>query len=186
MKKSEKGAKAKYKGQYKMMPCKMPIVPVGGTMEIKVTSQYLTKEQAVVFNEFVNYCVKRFRLGSFNDRIWVSVCNRLEGNDYGDCWYDKSLLGLLNCVKIRVRHQKNMNKMLHILAHEMVHARQFLRGQLEFISNHAHWRGEDVSDIDYEEQPHEKEAFSLEKVLVEDFYKTRKKRISKHRKQSTQ
>lgn len=148
-------------------------------METKITSQYLTKEQMVLVEDFVDYCVRRFRLQRFTmARIRISICQKVEADDEGNCVYE-SKSSLCNEVKIKVRHTKNMKKILTVLGHEMVHAKQYLTGQLDFINNKAHWRGLDVDALDYRDQPHEVEAFGLEDKILNDFYKSRKRHQNK-------
>jgi hypothetical protein len=55
-------------------------------------------------------------------------------------------------------------EMMQTLAHEMVHARQFLRGQLS-AEGAWKWKGRNADGYDYENQPWEKEAYRLEKTL---------------------
>tara|TARA_B110000503_G_scaffold85316_1_gene129716 strand:+ start:805 stop:993 length:189 start_codon:yes stop_codon:yes gene_type:complete len=53
------------------------------------------------------------------------------------------------------------------LAHELVHVKQFARGELS--DNLQYWKGKDCSDTDYWKQPWEKEARRLQKKLMNDF-----------------
>lgn len=55
-------------------------------------------------------------------------------------------------------------EMMKTLAHEMVHARQFLRGQLTCEGGFA-WKGRKADGFDYRNQPWEKEAYRLEDEL---------------------
>jgi len=144
-------------------------------METKITSQYLNKEQMVLFQQYVEYCVRRFNLKKHGYRLKISICKRIDVDEWGNCVFDDSK-DYDKEIKIKVRFTKNVKKMLTVLGHEMIHARQYITGQLTFINNRAHWRGENVHDMEYREQPHEIEAFSLEKPLLEDFYKARKKK----------
>jgi len=63
---------------------------------------------------------------------------------------------------------------LQYLAHEMVHARQMLRGDLVYdISRQRHalfWKGEDLTHLPFHEQPWEIEAMKLEVLLAQEFY----------------
>lgn len=145
-------------------------------MDIKITSQYLNKEQMVVVEDFVNYCVKRFHLNKSNCRIKVSICQRIEYSDEGNCVFDDEH-DYCKEVKIKIRYNKNMKRVLTALSHEMIHAKQYITGQLDFVGNKAHWRGANVSTLEYRSQPHEVEAFELEGVVLEDFYKSRKHKI---------
>lgn len=145
-------------------------------METKITSQYLNREQMVLVEEFVDYCVKRFKLERYGSaRIRISICQKIENGDEGNCILDDSK-DYCKEVKIKIRHNKNMKRMLSVIGHEMVHARQFLSGQLKFENDKAHWKGLDVDCLDYREQPHEIEAFGLEKSILDGFYRHRKKK----------
>lgn len=145
-------------------------------MEVKITSQYLNKEQMVVVEDFVQYCIKRFHLNKHQSRIRISICQRVEENDEGNCVFDESK-DYCKEIKIKVRFNKNMKKTLTVLGHEMIHAKQYITGQLSFIEDKAHWRGENIADLEYREQPHEIEAFSLENKVLADFYKSRKNKL---------
>jgi hypothetical protein len=50
------------------------------------------------------------------------------------------------------------------LAHELVHVKQFARGELS--DNLQYWKGKDHSSTKYWEQPWEKEARKLQKKLM--------------------
>lgn len=58
---------------------------------------------------------------------------------------------------------------LSTLAHEMVHVKQFARGELS--SSLQHWKGRDHSDTEYWDQPWEKEARRLQNKMVLEFEK---------------
>lgn len=51
------------------------------------------------------------------------------------------------------------------LAHEMVHVAQFFRGDLIIDGSQFIWKGLNVTDVPYMEQPHELEAYSQEVYL---------------------
>ena len=64
--------------------------------------------------------------------------------------------------------------LLRTLAHEMVHVKQHAKGELTSSlrnANLSRWHDEVVDDrvVKYRSLPWEKEAFSLEKVLVKEF-----------------
>ena len=58
---------------------------------------------------------------------------------------------------------------LSTLAHEMVHVKQFARGELS--SSLQHWKGRDHADTEYWDQPWEKEARRLQNKMVLQFEK---------------
>ena len=51
------------------------------------------------------------------------------------------------------------------LLHELVHLKQWVKGTLTLKSGRTHYKGKNVSDIKYYEQPHEIEAFKLQEFL---------------------
>lgn len=53
------------------------------------------------------------------------------------------------------------------LAHELVHVKQFARGEL--TENLQYWKGKDHSETKYWEQPWEKEARRLQKKLMNEY-----------------
>jgi|TARA_B110000259_G_scaffold185114_1_gene233489 hypothetical protein len=55
------------------------------------------------------------------------------------------------------------------IAHELVHASQFIRGMMN--NENYLWNGIDYQDCAYADQPWEIEAYSMEKVLVDVFWK---------------
>ena len=57
------------------------------------------------------------------------------------------------------------------LLHELWHVYQHATGQLKDKYNKRYWKGIDHSETDYEDQPWEKEAHQMEKVLVKEYNK---------------
>jgi len=57
-----------------------------------------------------------------------------------------------------------------ILAHELVHSRQFIRGEIN--SDDYYYKGKDYESFEYAETPWEIEAYQLEQVLVDLFWST--------------
>ena len=51
------------------------------------------------------------------------------------------------------------------LLHELVHLRQWVEGSLILKSGRTYYKGMNVSDVKYYEQPHEIEAFKLQEEL---------------------
>jgi hypothetical protein len=77
-------------------------------------------------------------------------------------------LGLDRDIFIFLQSSKNVCDMLRTLAHEMVHAKQLIRGQLSHRHNRGkvdtYWCGR-KNNKKYLEQPWEVEAFSKESLL---------------------
>ena len=51
------------------------------------------------------------------------------------------------------------------LLHELVHLKQWVEGSLRLKSGRTYYKGMNVSDVKYYEQPHEIEAFKLQEEL---------------------
>ena len=67
--------------------------------------------------------------------------------------------------EIQLRRRKSIKGMLQTLAHEMVHLKQFAKGELN--DGHTKWRGKtiDAEAIEYHDLPWEIEASSYEYIL---------------------
>ena len=56
------------------------------------------------------------------------------------------------------------------LAHEMVHLKQFVRGELcDYETGRVQWKKRMYGNVHYEDQPWEREAYRLETKLYEQF-----------------
>ena len=64
-----------------------------------------------------------------------------------------------------------LDQILTWLAHEMVHLKQFVRGELcDYATGSVQWKSKRYSrNVKYSEQPWEKEAYRLEDKLYEEF-----------------
>ena len=67
--------------------------------------------------------------------------------------------------------QSHLPQELYIitLLHELVHLRQWVRGQLKYRSGRLLFNTQRVSEIPYHNQPHEIEAYALEYSLYLDY-----------------
>tara|TARA_B100000927_G_scaffold194208_1_gene156681 strand:+ start:1320 stop:1727 length:408 start_codon:yes stop_codon:yes gene_type:complete len=84
-----------------------------------------------------------------------------EGEAFGDCIGDKKW------VTINISKMQSWEDQMKTLAHEMVHAEQFLRGDL---TDTFMYKGRDFSECVYENQPWERRAHSLEEKLYNKYY----------------
>lgn len=104
----------------------------------------------------------------FNDR-------ELKGGYYGFCdWICDKSLPRIFVITIDPNLSKRM--MMIVLAHEMVHVKQYAKGELKDLlrSNKVKFLGEvyDEEHMSYWSQPWEKEARKLEKKLYNLFKET--------------
>jgi len=62
------------------------------------------------------------------------------------------------------------DQILTWLAHEMVHLKQFVRGELcDYETGRVQWKSRTYGRVHYDDQPWEKEAYRLEEELYEMF-----------------
>ena len=62
------------------------------------------------------------------------------------------------------------DQILTWLAHEMVHLKQFVRGELfDYETGRVQWKTKSFGRVHYEDSPWEKEAYRLEDKLYEQF-----------------
>lgn len=88
----------------------------------------------------------------------ITIRFRGKIEDYGYCWGDKK------DVFIYIRKSDDFDEMMATLAHEMVHAKQYILGDL--VDGYL-WKGEDYTDCAYKHQPWEQEAEFMEMELFE-------------------
>ena len=98
--------------------------------------------------------------------IEVDIVMKTTIKDLGSCciafyndWYKAREF------EIELRRHRSRKNTLLTLAHEIVHLKQFAKGELN--CNHTKWRGEkiDSESIEYSDLPWEIEANSLEYIL---------------------
>ncbi len=105
------------------------------------------------------------------NRMWSKVIfirfhTSLKNEAQGLCWGDKNE----GFVEIDIARKSDGDELsyeqiMQTLAHEMVHAKQYLRGELNGWTNS--WKGKKPRNYKYENAPWEREAYKLEKKLYE-------------------
>jgi hypothetical protein len=80
-----------------------------------------------------------------------------------DCdWRPRSFL-------IEIQSTLNEKDYIITLLHELYHCYQHIRGDLRDKRGIRCWKGIDYSEVDYEDQPWEIEAYEMENVLYEEY-----------------
>ena len=99
--------------------------------------------------------------------ITVSFVNECDNNVAGDCYGDNEEVHI-NIARKSYDYEYSFNEQMLTLCHELVHAKQFIKGELTG-SGHV-WKGVDMSLIrGIEKQPWEQEAFDLETKLFDRY-----------------
>jgi hypothetical protein len=134
-------------------------------MDIRIFSRSKAKKD--VLEKLTKFYVEELNLTNSRYRLVVTTTTGLKKengwNGYADKVTDDLLLVVLDS-------RLSMVKMMYTLAHEMVHVKQFAKGQYktEKSKNGKHkrfWMGKRVA-LPYAERPWELEAFKREDILV--------------------
>lgn len=134
-------------------------------MSISITGRIAKKQQVKTFIfDTLEYLMPRIRREIDID---IRIVTRCDNNHYALCLGDK------NSAEIELARGSGdktftLEEMMLNLAHELVHAKQFIKGELH--PNLNRWKSLDYSNIAYSRQPWEKEAFLLEDKIVEKFW----------------
>ena len=140
--------------------------------KIHVTSQYKSKEDLALITKFARFIMRELHIHNYkNSKIHISLNKMIASGDAGDChdWHWKSK----KVIKIRVRPYRDIWMILQVLAHELVHARQYMTGKLKSVSvgRDLLWHGESLEDLLKKHKkehllPFEKEAYGKEEKLM--------------------
>jgi len=131
------------------------------------------KRKRAMVNSIVEYCIGKImpRLeGKLN--IDIALIPRLIENEQlaGDCiWEDQSRDRPRNFT-IRADSTQSLQSMLETIAHEMVHVKQYARGELKDLARSPYlckWKGKkfNFNSTHYYDQPWEIEAHGMERGL---------------------
>jgi hypothetical protein len=128
-----------------------------------ITFEGRVKNQAVVEKYVDNLC-KALKINRLGRLLTIKFQSVLDNDAQGLCEGDKDYAD----ISIAKKGQTFLVQM-QALAHEMVHARQFLRGQLS-QEGAWKWKGRNADNYAYANQPWEKEAYRLERELFLDCF----------------
>lgn len=106
-----------------------------------------------------------------NISVDIDIKRKLEDNNEGMCYYEwyNNVKGTKH-FRIEILHSKSLSKMLHKLAHEVIHLKQYTLKELDYSTTDRKitiWKGKLVNEleVDYWDQPWEIEAFDRESEL---------------------
>lgn len=115
------------------------------------------KNKAVV-EEYIINLIKHYRMHTRKSgSITVKFSKNLGGNYLGTCLGDK------RDVEILISKNQSFLSQMRTLSHEFIHAKQFLRGELD--PSGRVWKGIDCDNMKYGTEPYEVEAFDGEDEL---------------------
>ena len=128
---------------------------------------YSTAACTDIVDWFINKYLPRHKL-------FINIQHRglkREGGAFGYCDIDPDFGDIARPRDFTFDIQSNLNPTLYAitLIHELIHLRQWVRGQLTMKSGRNTWDGIVVSELDYCIQPHEIEAFDNEWPYYRDY-----------------
>jgi len=97
----------------------------------------------------------------------IIVSNTLEDNCYGWCLGDRKEIEI-ELARSSGNESFDLDYMMLNLAHELIHAKQFLLGQLSPC--HFRWKTKDYGNTAYSRTPWEREAYKKEDYIYETFW----------------
>ena len=132
---------------------KMAITLLKGVLKKDIPNVELYLDQ---LQEALNIHRLNSRIIDITFKKWVQ-----KGEADGDCIGDKKW------VTINISKMQSWEDQMKTLAHEMVHAEQFLRGDL---TDTFMYKGRNFSECAYENQPWERKAHAQEEKLFKKYY----------------
>jgi hypothetical protein len=97
--------------------------------------------------------------------LTIEFCTQCEDQNSGYCYGDRDW-AVLSVAKTSQGEPFNFDEMMVTLCHELVHAKQYIKGEL---TKNAVWKGTLYSTDDRTQQPWEQEADALEQLLYDKF-----------------
>lgn len=129
---------------------------------LQINGQIKNKKAIYVYLENLSRSLNIHRLRS--KTIFVTFRIELEDGNQGNCWGDRNEGYItINIAKTVEGESLSTAEMMKTLAHEMVHAKQYLRGELDGYS--GSWKGRKPRNYKYRNQPWEIEAYGREEYL---------------------
>lgn len=130
-------------------------------MYVYITGRIKNKKKIENFvYDTLSELLPRLRRNVFID---IDIVTKCDDNISAFCCGDKEEVQIelaRECEGIKF----SLDEMVKHLAHELVHAKQFIKGELH--PSLRHWNNKDYSKVSYCKTPWEREAYLLEKKLV--------------------
>jgi len=133
----------------------MPVLVMKGQM----------KNKAKIVTYIGNLCKELGINRMYSKVIFLNFKTNIEDDAQGLCWGDmKKGYCEISISRTEEGERLPFEQMMQTIAHEMVHAKQYFRGELNSYGSRV-WKGRNAEGWKYENQPWEREAFRLEEKL---------------------
>jgi len=148
-------------------------------------SQRLNSLDAELFSDAIKFFSVALNMGDSDIPCKVKTVENLgQGNVAGSCTAHIDKDDKISSIDIQIKNAITVFGMIEALAHEMVHAEQFMKGKLYFGREKTrifgifptwrrirYWKGLRLNDMDYYSNPAEIEAFLKQRALTLEFFK---------------
>lgn len=132
---------------------------------IDVRGRIKNKKQIVQYaNDILCYLMPRKKA---NVDIEILIVKKIDGYLSGSCIGDKSYIEI-ELAKTDAAGEISLGDMMLTLAHELVHAKQLIRGELH--PTRREWKKQDCNRLSYYKKPWEKQAYVMEDNLYDMFW----------------
>lgn len=126
------------------------------------------KKERDIAESVVRWCISKLLPKIRNLKVVVKLrsldiygfCNTIDDDDR---WY-----------VLEVNRGMNLYDLISTLCHEMVHVKQYVKGEMKYDwrSGKTRWKAKLISDdVEYLDQPWEKEAYKLEEDLAKECFR---------------
>ena len=123
----------------------------------------------------IDLCVDKF-IPRLKDKVFIQLNGEYDllekSGIYGDCDWEEEGLTLPRSFTIRVDNNLPLQTFISTIMHEMVHVKQWCKGEMKWLSRSekTRWKGTIISDRrEYYNQPWEIEAHGHEEGMMELF-----------------
>ena len=125
----------------------------------------MTKKRKLAL-EAVQFFAKKLRINGINAEIQVNFKYAFLDtfSVMAECTMPKK-----NFILLEIDADLSMDWIIQIVAHEMVHAKQWLKGEL-VMTKYIYWKGKKVNVMPYHRQPWEVEAMKKQIILMYEFF----------------
>ena len=137
-----------------------------GNEMILISTEGGTAKQRDIGDKAIRHFVRVLMPRKRKLNIDLQIKNLIKDDIAGLCEY----VGR-NEVVIESHHRGSLYDYISFLAHESVHMKQYVTGQLKTTDRELLWNGEDFTDVPYKKQPWEVEAWNEQHNLAKDFIK---------------
>jgi len=134
-------------------------------MSIVINGRIKQKKEVLDFAyNIMFYLMPRLKRNVYID---INVVTKCDGENSALCYGDRESVEI-ELARESFDHKFLLEEMMVNLAHELVHAKQFIRGDLH--PRLYKWKKQDCKNMSYGKRPWEKEAYLLENELYNKFW----------------